>query len=273
MNTQSQIYARFVVLCGMALMAGCTANAATEEYAKAYPVNGRVAVHIHVLDARVQVVTTDDPRVEFQVRYDKWEGSDSALAISSRQDGNVVELTANEDHHDWGVWGGFHGRGGVVEVRMPKNADLQVETSNGAIDVSALKGSVRAHTSNGAISVDRVDGDCDLSTSNGRIHAEGRFDLLELHSSNGGIVARAEVGSRVSSGWRIGTSNAGIDLAVPTDLKADLDAGTSNGGIQLDLPVMVQGSQGRSRVHGALNGGGPEVSVHTSNGHIRLSGV
>src|ERR1700722_6837246 len=66
MNTQSQIYARFVVLCGMALMAGCTANAATEEYAKAYPVNGRVAVHIHVLDARVQVVTTDDPRVEFQ---------------------------------------------------------------------------------------------------------------------------------------------------------------------------------------------------------------
>jgi hypothetical protein len=281
----------FIVLCVIVLDAGCTYGPGVEgEYTKSFAVSGRAEVHVRAANARVHVMTAEDPKVDFHVRYETG-GSDTAVPFSTRQNGNVVELTENEDSDDW--WG--MGRSGVeravIEVRMPQNADLQLQTSNGAIEVSsvngdvrlhssngaitaeALKGRLQAHTSNGAIRAEGVDGDCDLSTSNGRIQASGRFDSLDIHSSNGGVVARAAAGSTVSARWDIGTSNASVDLSLPTDLKANLDVGTSNGGVQLELPVTVQGLQDQSHLHGALNGGGSEVSVHTSNGHVHISGV
>jgi len=292
MNHPSAMPVKFIVLCVIVLSAGCTYSYGTdvEEYSKSFSVSGRADVHIHAADARVRVITSDTPKVDFHVQYVK-NGSDSALTYSARQDGNVVELTSNEVRHDGWNWGGSDTDHAVIEVRMPKNADLQLQTSNGAIEVTslngtiwlhtsngaitagALKGKLKAETSNGAISADGVDGDCQLSTSNGRIQASGRFDSLDIHSSNGGVVARAESGSTVASRWSIGTSNAGVELAVPTNLKADVNFGTSNGGVQLELPVTVQGFQSQSLLRGTLNGGGQEVSVHTSNGGIRVSGV
>jgi DUF4097 and DUF4098 domain-containing protein YvlB len=211
--------------------------------------------------------------------------------FSARQEGNLVELVVNEESHDWFDWATRGIYRAEVDVRVPKSADLRVETSNGAIEVSSLsgtvslrtsngavnliglKGHVKVRTSNGGITAEDVDGDCDVSTSNGRIDVAGRFDALDLHSSNGSVAARAASGSTLGSRWDIGTSNAPVELAVPSTLKADLDVTTSNGGVQLDIPVTVQGFQDRSQVHGALNGGGPVLSVHTSNGHIHLSGV
>jgi hypothetical protein len=280
-----------MVLCAIFLTAACTyAPGVEEEYAKSFPVSARAEVHIRVANALVHVTTSEDPKVDFHVRYESSD-SDAARPFSTRQDGNVIELTEHEDSHDWWSWNGSGVESAMIEVRMPKNADLQLQTSNGAIEVSSVNGNIRLHTSNGAIdaaalhgklqasssngaiSIEGMDGDCALSTSNGRIRVAGRFDSLEIHSSNGGVVARAAAGSTVTSRWDIGTSNAPVDLALPSDLKADLDVSTSNGGVQLELPVTVQGSQDQSHLHGTLNGGGQELSVHTSNGAIHLSGV
>ncbi len=150
---------------------------------------------------------------------------------------------------------------------------IDIGSSNGGLNLERLKGSVKVHTSNGAINATGVDGMCELGTSNGRIYATGRFDTLNISSSNGGVVARAEAGSKMTSGWTIVSSNASIELSVPPDLKADLNASTSNGGITLDLPVTVQGYQSRSQVAGKLNGGGAELSHHTSNAGLHLKGI
>ena len=282
---------KLIVPCVIFLSAGCTfAPSVDEEYAQSFALSGRADVHVHVANARVHVTTSEDPKVDFHVRYES-DGSDPGHPFATHQDGNVVELTENEDSHDWWGWNGSGVDWAVIEVRMPKNADLQLQTSNGAIEVSSVNGTIRLHTSNGAItaaalkgrlkasssngfiSVEDLDGDCELSTSNGRIRASGRFDALDIHSSNGAVVARAMNGSTVASRWSIGTSNAGIDLSLPTDLKADLSVATSNGGMQLELPLTVQGVQDQYHLRGSLNGGGQEVSVHTSNGHIRVGGA
>lgn len=291
MSTPYAFCRTVVVLCVIALSAGCTyGTGVEEEYAKSFPVSDRADVQIHVSNAMVHVMTSEDASVQFHVSYEI-DGSDSTQPFSARQDGNLIELKENEGSHDWWNQDSNRIERAMVEVRMPKNADLQLQTSNGAIEVSSVNGNIRLHTSNGAIhaaalkgrlqvstsngaiNAEGVDGDCELSTSNGGIHVSGRFDALNIHSSNGLVVARAESGSAVSSRWSLGTSNSAIELALPTDLKADLDLSTSNGGVQLELPVTVQGYQDQSHLHGALNGGGTEVSVHTSNGHIRVSGV
>jgi Putative adhesin len=289
MNNSRALALKIIVPCVILLNAGCSYGAAVdEEYAKSFPVSARPQVRVEAANARVHVTTSEVPKVEFDVRYER-RGADPAEPFSARQDGNVVELREHEDSHDW--WDGSGIDRAVIEVRMPMDADLQLETSNGAIEVStvhgnvrlrssngaitaeALRGKLQAHTSNGSIRIEGADGDCELSTSNGRIQASGRFDSLDIHSSNGSVVARAATGSTVASRWSIGTSNAPVDLALPTDLKADLDVGTSNGGVQLELPVTVQGFQDQSHLRGALNGGGSEVSVHTSNGHIHIRGA
>lgn len=292
MNPRDALPLTFIVLCAIFVSAGCTYTTGTDagEFSQSFTLSGRAEVHVQATNAHVRVIAADDSKVAFRVRYQR-RASNAEVPYSAHQDGNVVELTAKEESHDWWNWGNFDAGRAEIEVQMPKNADLQLQTSNGAIEVSSLNGNIRlhtsngaitaeslkgkllAHTSNGGISVEGVDGDCDLGTSNGRIQASGRFDSLDVHSSNGGVVARARAGSTVASRWNIGTSNAGVDLEVPTDLKADLDAGTSNGGVKVDLPVTLQGYEGQSHLHGTLNGGGQEVSVHTSNGGIRVTGA
>ena len=97
-----------------------------------------------------------------------------------------------------------------------------------------------------------------------------RFQSLDIWSTNAGVTARALSGSRMDSGWSISTTNGGIDLSLPPDLKANLSAGTTNGGIMLRLPVAVEGEQRGSHLRGTLGGGGPELFVRTTNAGVRL---
>jgi hypothetical protein len=305
---------RIAAFCTIVLTVGFAARAAAEDYIKSYPIAGRAHVEVRAANATVRVTTSESPKVAFDVTYDPRDWSGQRLPISSHQSGDTVTLTVIPERHEWWDWDfwnwGHDGRQRLtVEVRMPKNADLQLQTSNGAVDVASLNGDIgihtsngriraeqlsgtmdigssngaialetlqgtlKVHTSNGAISATGVDGKCGLYTSNGRIEVTGRFDSLDISSSNGAVTARAESGSHMSSAWTIRTSNSRIDLSVPTDLKATLNANTSNGGITVELPVTVQGFQSRTRLAGTINGGGPELSISTSNGSMWVRGI
>jgi DUF4097 and DUF4098 domain-containing protein YvlB len=309
MDTRLHTLARHAALSTIILSAGYVSGAYAEEYSKAYSLTGPADVRVHADNGSVRVTTSETSQVEFHVSYDKsdWESS-AAPQIDSRQSGKVVELTALIPGPGL-RWFGFGKRRLSIEVRMPAKGDLSIDTSNGAIDVSylsgnivlrssngairaaqlagtvdigstngrlelnAVKGTLKAVTSNGAITAIGLDGKCDVETQNGGVDVAGRFDSLAIHTQNGAVTARAESGSGLSSVWDISTTNNSVNLSVPRDLKANLDAGATNGHIELDLPVTVQGYQSRTQIRGALNGGGPEMSVHTTNGGIHLSGI
>jgi hypothetical protein len=78
-------------IAGMVLL-GAFAQAQAEEYSKSYSVSGRAAVHVHVDDSRVRVVTSDTQQVDFNVRREGTSGLSlgNALKINSYQDGNNV---------------------------------------------------------------------------------------------------------------------------------------------------------------------------------------
>jgi len=296
--------------CALLLAAAFTSSANAEEYLKSYTVSGRPEVHVRADNGGVHITSSNGNAVQFDVKYDKsdWGGDSSAGPhIDSQQNGNRVELTALVGEQGW--FGGYHNRRLSVEIHMPRNGDLQVETSNGAIDVSSLNGHIWVHSSNGGIKAgdlagtidigssnggivldamkgtmkvsttnggikgDHLDGQCELSTTNGSVHIAGRFDGLDISSGNGSVVARAEAGSKLSSTWKLRTTNAGVDLSLPPDLQANVDANTSNGSVTVDLPNGVQGTRTKTEVRGALNGGGPELSIRTTNGGIHIRGI
>jgi len=280
------------ISCAVLLAAGFASSANAEQYLKSYTVTGRPDVHVQADNGGVHISSSNGSTVEFSVKYDKSDWGDDSNAgphIDSKQNGNRVELTALTGAQGW--FGFAHNRRLSIEIHMPKDSDLQVQTSNGAIDVSSLNGNLSVHSSNGGIRASdlsgkidigssnggidlealkgttkvsttnggikgsNLDGQCELSTTNGSVRVAGRFDGLDVSSGNGSVVVRAETGSKMSSGWRIRTTNAGVDLSLPANLQANVDAGTSNGSITVDLPKDVEGTHSKTEVRGAMNGG------------------
>jgi hypothetical protein len=271
----------------MALLAtGLFAAAArADDYAKTFTVSNRANVRVDTDDGSVVVTTGDSKEVEFRVEYQGYV-LEKSLHIESNQHGDEVELSARIPH-------GFHISLGMmrrlqIEVRMPRDADLQVRTGDGSIKahglsgtidlhsgdgalaVGSLKGSIRLHTGDGSIEANDLEGKCDASSGDGRIRLTGRFDVLSAKSGDGSIVIEALHGSKLDSGWSITSGDGGIDVALPPDLPANIEASSGDGRITTDIPITMEGVISKSRVHGKMNGGGSTLTIHTGDGSIHL---
>ncbi len=260
--------------------------ASAEEWTKSYTVSGRANVHLDTNDGSVRVTTSDTKQVELRVIYNGYT-LDKNLKIDSRQDGDHVELSARETMH-WN-WGAHVSRGLRLEVRMPRNADLSVDSGDGSVEAQAVNGNVDIHTGDGHIKVEGAKGQIKLRTGDGSIEGrdldgkieadsgdghitlDGRFDTLNIRTGDGSINAHAQPGSKVLSAWTIRTGDGSVDLTVPTDLNANIDASTNDGRISLGIPITVEGQFSNSQIHGKMNGGGQPVTIHTGDGSIRLS--
>jgi len=308
MNITLPALQRLAAPCALLLSAALASPANAEEYVKAYTVAGRANVVVHVDDSSVHVVTSDSNQVEFRVLSEGFSAINigGKLHVDSQQNGDQVELTVRVNH---GVTIGINTTRLSTEVRMPRNADLQLQTSDGRVEVSDLNGNISVHTSDGGIKVSQLsgaidigskdggidaraltgtvklrsgdgridgtqlDGKYDVSTRDGRIRLDGRFDALDIKSGDGSVTASAGPGSKMSTNWSIATSDGGIDVSIPRDFKANLDASTRDGHISLGMPVSVEGDLGKSKVRGTINGGGPTLYIHTGDGTIHLNGI
>jgi hypothetical protein len=277
-------------LIGMALLAtGLFAlNVHADGYIKSYPISTRANVRVDTNDGSVTVTTGNTQQVEFRVDY-AGHVLNKSVQIDSHQQGDEVELTARIPVRFFislGMTRRFH-----IEVRMPKDADLQVRTSDGsikangisgsidlhssdgAISVSSLKGTVRLHTSDGSIEASDLDGKCDALSSDGRIRLSGRFDVLSAKTSDGSVGIEALRGSKLDSGWSITSGDGSIDVALPAELGANIEASSSDGRISSDIPITMEGFMSKSKVHGKMNGGGSTLTIHTGDGSIHLKQV
>jgi hypothetical protein len=262
-----------------------SAAAHAEDYAKSFTVGNRASVHVDTNDGSVVVTTGDAKQVEFRVEYLGYE-IDKSLHIESSQQADEINLTAripNRWHFTLGVRRRLH-----IEVRMPKDGDLQVRTGDGSIKVSDLSGIVDLHTGDGSVSANSVkgsirlstgdgaingmdlDGKCEAVSGDGRIRLAGRFDAMRAKSGDGSIDVEARRGSKMESSWSLRSGDGSIEVALPSDLAADLEATTGDGHITSDIPITVEGIISKSRVRGKMNGGGQELLIHTGDGSIRL---
>jgi DUF4097 and DUF4098 domain-containing protein YvlB len=140
--------------------------------------------------------------------------------------------------------------GVAFEVEVPAGVRFVGRTVNGGISARGIEAEAEAHTVNGGIDVEAM----------GSTRAE---------TVNGGIQAR--IGG---AGWtkplHLKTVNGGIEVTLPADTAADVEASTVNGHIDTDFPLTVQGRFNRRRVRGSIGGGGPRLELETVNGPIEL---
>ncbi len=294
-----------IALSLMLSVAVFTPRAQAEDWTKSYTVSGRAQVRVETNDGAIQIYTGDTKQVDFRVLYDGYE-MNKTLHVDSRQDGDSVQINARVNGH-WGFsWGNNH-RNIRIEVHMPKDADLQIDTGDGSVTTQSVNGKVKIHTGDGSVRAQDVSGDVDIDTGDGsitvdgakgdirlrtgdghidarnldgkvdamsgdgHIKLDGRLDALSVKTGDGSIDARLQPGSKVNSSWSVRTGDGSVDIVLPADLQANIDASTNDGHISLGIPVTVEGTFSNSQIHGKMNGGGQPLVIHTGDGSIRLS--
>lgn len=276
-----------IALLGLGLAAPGMVQA--EEVTKTFTVAGHARVRVQTDDGAVRVSTGDIKQVEIRVDYTGYK-LDRDLRVSTSQNGDAVEVTAKTSGGSWFNFGVRH-TSLRVEVHMPKDADLDVNTGDGSVEADSIngnldvrtgdghitvqgaRGSIRLHTGDGHIEGRELDGRADITTGDGHVNVEGRFDALNIKTGDGSVTARASKGSTVSAPWNIHTGDGNVDLELPGELQANLDASTHDGRISLGIPVMVEGTFSSTKIFGKMNGGGQPIVVRTGDGSIHLNKV
>ena len=263
------------------------ASTAVTQYEKTFTTSGRPALVLRADDASVHVTTWDRPAVGIRVTTRGWSIGSHRVSVDASQSGDRVLCEVREPHPV--VNFEFGSRTTRVDVSLPRDADLDVSTADGAIVLAPLAGEIRAHSGDGSIEADGLRGELTLTTGDGRIRAsaldgslvarsgdggitlDGRFDRLEVGTTDGRVTATALEGSRLATGWDLRSGDGGLTLRVPATLRADLDLHTGDGGLTVDLPVEVSGRMERHTVFGRMNGGGPLLRMRCGDGPIRLA--
>jgi hypothetical protein len=109
------------------------------------------------------------------------------------------------DNDDWVVY---------FIVETPRNATLDVSSTNGPIGIVDFNGTLTARAKNGPLSVKDSSGTIDASTVNGPISIDGGSGKVKLTATNGPLSVKLD-----GSSW-----------------DGDLDASTQNGPLSLRLP-------------------------------------
>ncbi|MGB7848811.1 MAG: DUF4097 family beta strand repeat-containing protein [Candidatus Acidiferrum sp.] len=274
------------LMAGALALAGAAA-AQAEEVAKTFTVSGHAKVRVETDDGAVRVSTGDIKQVEIRVVYSGYK-LDRDLRVNTAQNGDTVEVAVKTSGGSFWNWGVRHSSL-RVEVHMPKDADLSVRTGDGSVEADSItgsmdvttgdgsirvqgaKGNIRFHTGDGSIEARALDGQVDASSGDGHINLEGRFDSLTIKTGDGSVTAKASAGSKVASSWTIHTGDGSVDVEIPGDLQANIDASTHDGHISLGLPLLVEGTLGSSKIRGKLNGGGQQFEIRTGDGSIHLN--
>ncbi len=272
---------RLGIACA-ALMAAAAVAARAEETTKSFTVSGRANVRVETNDGSVHVSTGDSKQVEFRVEYQGYELGKN-LHFDAHQTGDKVEMTARVIGH-WGFGWGHNSRRLHIEVRMPREADLQVETGDGAVQAESINGTVNVHTGDGSVKANSLNGTIDLHTNDGSITVDGLKGNIRLRTGDGSIEAHnldgtveADSGDghiRIAGrfdGLNVKTGDGSVDLVLPADFQTNIDASTGDGHISLGIKMTVEGTFSNSQIRGKMNGGGQPLTIHTGDGSIRLS--
>jgi DUF4097 and DUF4098 domain-containing protein YvlB len=224
-----------------------------EEFHQSYALESQGRVVLENMNGDVHITAWDrnEVKVDAQKRAHSQERLDDARIVVDAARGTIAIKTQYPEHDRSDL-------PAIVDyvVKVPRTARLdQVKLVNGTLEIAGLQGEVRASSVNGAIRTRGLAGDVRLSTVSGRL--EATFDEIPASRS-----------------ISMNSVNGSIEVLLPMDAHADLQADTVSGGITSDFGLPTE----RGRFPGrhwsaALRGGGARIRVSNVNGSISVAPV
>jgi len=171
------LVAVMVVAITLLVTAGCSAGP-TETRDDSFSVNGTATLVVNGDNGWIKVNTGTDDEVRIQATLRGIDRIDYEVS----QDGNTITVLAEIDQ------GWFISNVGVdITITAPVSTDVELEISNGAIELNGIEGTGTLRTSNGEIVLENVKGDFEGRTSNGKIEVDTLEGTAFLRTSNGGL--------------------------------------------------------------------------------------
>lgn len=137
------------------------------------------------------------------------------------------------------------------EIFVPRQTNLSLQTRNGGISLSNLRGRISFEAQNGGVALKNLGGNVTGGTVNGGIH-------VELTGTNW-----------EGEGLNIRTTNGGLSIIVPDNYSAHLETGTVNGGLVVS-PSIAEVTRKTKQLSLDLGSGGTNLRIHTTNGGVSL---
>ena len=167
-----------------------------------------------------------------------------------------------------GVRLAVHSGNGDVSV-AGAHAELVARSGNGRVRVTGTAGEVDAASGNGEVTVDNVRGPVSANSGNGDVRVSTVQGPVSARSGNGDLLVRMTE-LRAADDMEFTTGNGRIEVTVPAEFNADIDASTGNGGIRTDFPIQVSGRISKTRLRGTIGQGGRRLRLVTGNGEIEI---
>ena len=264
MNRQRQFPTWFGAVLGtisalLALALGAHAadhrGAFTEEFHQTYALTPDGRVELDNINGAVHISTWDKSEVKVDaIKYAdaKDRLDDARIEIDSGKETLSIR-TKYRDHDLTFNWGSHHNPPGVeYTLTVPRTVRLdEIKLINGSLDVNGVTGEVHASCINGRLEAHNLAGRAELSTING--HLDAKFDQL--------------AGSSID----LNSVNGSVELTIPSDSKAEIEASTVSGGIDNDFGLHVNHHRFVGHdLRGELGSGGPRIKLENVNGHIEI---
>lgn len=248
------VAAASLTACDVVVSSMNASGKAQDEWSRSYPIGAQGRVEVLNTNGLIEVVATDGNQVEVRAeRIARASTDDDAKQLLEQvriKEDVTPDVVRLETVLPSG--GPFHRHGEIrYHLRVPSHVSVRLQNTNGQVRIDGVKGDVQATTTNGGVRGRELSGAVDARTTNGGV----QLDVRTISPK----------------GLRAETTNGGVDVTVPEDVKAEIVASCVHGGISLN-GLKVDGDTSRNRVEGKLNGGGPRITVETTNGGIRLNG-
>ena len=230
-------------------------GALSEEFHQTYALTPDGRIELDNINGPVHISSWDQNQVKVDaVKYaDTKERLDEAkIEIDARND-SISIRTKYPDHNQSWNWGSHNNPASVeYTLTVPRTARLdEIKLINGSLDVTGMSGEVNASCINGRLEAHDLSGRARLSTINGRLDA--RFGQL------------------ASISVELNSVNGSVELTIPSDSKAELEAETVSGGINNDFGLHVNHHNFVGHdLRGELGSGGAHISLKNVNGRIEI---
>jgi Toastrack DUF4097 len=219
------------------------------EFHQMYALAADGELSLQNLNGSVQVSTWD----QNEVKVDAVKHADSQAKL------DAIQIDVDSEPSRLGIETRYHPHssnnpGGVeYTLTIPRRARIEkMDLVNGSFSVEDLAGDVRASLVNGNVNARGLTGEIELSAVNGKLDV---------------TLNQPDLARRV----KLDSVNGRIQLSLPPDANADLEASAVNGSINTDFPITVRSHWpvGRS-LEGTLGHGGSRIELSSVNGSISI---
>jgi HSP20 family molecular chaperone IbpA/carbon monoxide dehydrogenase subunit G len=180
--------------------------------------------------------------------------------------GEVLVNTSGGSLYFGHIEGLIDGRtsGGSVTVEGARGK-VNLRTSGGSLTIGDIDGDIYGRTSGGSIQVGSVSGETDVATAGGSIHIENAGGKVTAKTSGGSV--SLTLSQQPKNDSEVSTSGGSITLRMASNIAVNLDARGNK--VRSDFAVNGK-TEAKYKLKGPINGGGPELELHTSAGNVYI---